>query len=70
MLRNIKVIKLKCIYLTNDDVCVASPIRIFKETDEYKPEPVTLQKYCKHESDMRCCPRLETYQNHLKSINK
>jgi len=62
--------KMRCIYLDKNDSCAASPIRIGAEADLYKPEPETLTKFCKHEHDMKVCPRLMTYQEHLKSSNK
>jgi hypothetical protein len=61
--------KMQCIYLDKDGNCRASPISAINDADRYKPEAGTLTKFCKHDYDMRSCPRLFTYQNHLKSQN-
>lgn len=58
---------MRCIYLNATDVCMAHP---WGEEFDWKPEAETLTAYCKHAHDMRSCPRLVTYQNHLTAENK
>ena len=58
---------MRCIYLNANDVCKAHP---YGDTFDYKPEAETLKAYCKHELDMRGCPRLTTYQAHLSALQK
>ena len=56
---------MRCIYLDENDVCKAQPHNV---GIEYKPEAETLNNLCKHAYDMKGCPRLLTYQEHLKSL--
>lgn len=58
---------MRCIYLIEGDVCKAHPLG---DAYDYKPEAETISAYCKHPHDMRSCPRLVTYQNHLASEHK
>lgn len=61
---------MQCIYLTSDGICLATPIKPMNEAEYYKPEPETLTALCKHNYEMKNCPRLLTYQDHLKASQK
>lgn len=55
-----------CVYLFKDG-CRAQPI-LDKEAGYYKPTEEDQRMYCRNHRQMRTCPRLQTYEIHLKAI--
>jgi hypothetical protein len=56
----------ECVYLMSGE-CRAQPV-LSKETGYYKPTEEDRKTFCTNRYHMRECPRLQSYEVHLKAL--